>query len=178
MEIMSYSQKNNLDAQTLQFCPLSEFEQGTIYALLCEGYAPLIEELPQYTEVLQRQWQETDAFAFSMKDTSVADCFFITSYRGTPIGMGSFDPRNLPASASIGQNCLLPAYRGRGYGAMQLRHILHKLIQRQASNVIVVTSAHPFFVPAQRMYQACGFRETRRFPGDFATCIQYELTLT
>jgi len=27
------------------------------------------------------------------------------------------------------------------------------------------TGEHEFFYPAQRMYQACGFREKRRFPG-------------
>lgn len=30
----------------------------------------------------------------------------------------------------------------------------------------VSTSDHPFFVPAQRMYAACGFREVRRIRWD------------
>lgn len=175
---MSHLRKNTLDEQVLQFCPISDFEEGTIYALLCESYAPLIKVLPKSKESLHRQWQETDAFAFSMKETPVAECFFITCLQETPIGMGSFDPRNLPTSADIGQNCILPAYQGQGYGTLQLRHILHRLRQREASTVVVVTSRHPFFLPAQRMYQSCGFCETRRFPGDFAECIQYELILT
>jgi ribosomal protein S18 acetylase RimI-like enzyme len=173
---MKNGNAESLDGHELQFWPLTEFEQGTLYSLLSESYAGLIEAVPQYAEMLQRQWQETDTFAFSMKDTPIAECFFVTCSHKTPIGMGSIDPRNLPTSASIGQNCLLPAYRGRGYGTRQLHEMLRRLRQRRASRIVVVTSHHPFFLPAQRMYQSNGFRETRRFPGNFAECIQYELT--
>ncbi|MBN1515797.1 GNAT family N-acetyltransferase [Candidatus Sumerlaeota bacterium] len=176
---MQASQINESGGQPLQFRPLSAFQAGTIHDLLSECYASLLADLsePEHRAILQRQWQETDQFAFAMKDTPVGDCFFITCRQDVPIGMGSFDPRSLPGSASIGQNCVLPAYRGKGYGKFQLRHILALLRLRHASKIIVVTSAHPFFLPAQRMYQSCGFQETCRFPGVFAECIQYELTL-
>lgn len=175
---MNHSYKDNPSVQVLQFCPISEFEQGTIYDLLCESYAPLVDVFPQHADALRQQWQETDTFAFSMRDTPVAECFFITCYQNVPIGMGSFDPRELPVSARVGQNCLLPTYQGSGYGKLQIQHILDRLKKRGASKIIVVTGLHPFFLPAQRMYLSCGFCEARRFPGDFSECIQYELTLT
>ena len=44
----------------------------------------------------------------------------------------------------------------------------------------VSTNDHPFFVPAQRMYVACGFREARRMPWDrdprYQT-IEYEMEI-
>ena len=44
----------------------------------------------------------------------------------------------------------------------------------------VSTSENPFFTPAQRMYTACGFRETGRRPWDGGASqnvIEYEMKL-
>jgi hypothetical protein len=30
---------------------------------------------------------------------------------------------------------------------------------------VVSTSEHPFFLPARRNYESCGFKESRRFTG-------------
>ena len=162
---------NRHQRQILRFCPLSAYPPGTIYALLCESYAPLLQDIPKYANTLKQNWCETDRFAYAHANTPIGACFFLTCLGNTPIGMGSIDPRNRPR---IGQNCLLPAYRGRGFGAQQLQEMLRGLKQRKAKTIIAITSDHPFFLPAQRMYLSAGFRETRRFPGDFSPCIQFE----
>jgi hypothetical protein len=48
---------------------------------------------------------------------------------------------------------------------------------QQPETALVTTCDHPFFVPARRMYQACGFHEVRRVPWDRdpgRTIIEYE----
>ena len=45
---------------------------------------------------------------------------------------------------------------------------------------LVTTTEHPFFLPAQRMYVACGFREVSRLRSDDALpyrLIEYSLEL-
>ena len=161
--------------QSLEFRAVREFKKGLIYSLINDSYQGLLEIFPLHKEKLQHQWQTTDDFAFENKDTPVADCFFITCLKNIPIGMGSFDPRNSPESIEIGQNCILPEYRGNGFGKMQLLHILQLVKQQQPSRVQAVTNSHAFFLPAQRMYLSCGFQEKARFPGDIGVHIRYEM---
>jgi hypothetical protein len=41
----------------------------------------------------------------------------------------------------------------------------NRLRRLPVKRVIVATNEHPFFMPAQKMYLACGFAENRRYPG-------------
>ena len=159
----------------LCFRPIVEFEPGTLQVLLTESYATLLEALPRHAELLRRQWDEKDAFAFSAQDAAVADCFFVTCLGGRAIGMGSVDPRGVPARGRIGQNCILPEHRGRGFGAGQLREMVRRLAERGASTLCVSTGEHPFFLPARRMHESCGFQEVNRSVGPLGRLVHLEL---
>nr|AQS28971.1 hypothetical protein [uncultured archaeon] len=94
--------------------------------------------------------------------------------------MGSYDPRQGPEFGIIGDNCILPKFRGNGYGKKQIEEILKRFRERKFRNARVSTSEHPFFISAQKMYPSIGFNETRRFkkkPDSKYRDIEYEMKL-
>lgn len=72
----------------------------------------------------------------------------------------------MPAYAIVGHNCILPEFRGKGLGKQQIQEILRRFQTLGIKTARVLTNDHPFFLPAQRMYGAIGFRELRRIPWD------------
>ncbi len=145
----------------LTFESLSKHRPALIEQLLTESYAD-IPGTEQDRQKYQRQWRRADRDAFESPET-IGRCTFITCLNAEPIGMGSFDPRQGPAAGIIGQNCILPAYRGRGFGKRQVEEILRRMQSLGIRKAVVTTGNHSFFLPAQKMYLACGFREARRF---------------
>lgn len=81
-------------------------------------------------------------------------------------GFGSYDPRGKPEYGVIGHNCILPEFRGKGLGKQQIQEIFRRFQTIGIRTAKVSTNDHPFFVPAQWMYTASGFREVRRIPWD------------
>ena len=64
--------------------------------------------------------------------------------------------------------------------ASEAREILRRFKEIGIRQAKVSTNNHPFFIPAQRMYTACGFREVNRIPWDrdiSQNMIHYELDL-
>ena len=140
----------------LAFTLIAEHQAGTIFSLLRQSYSPI------WDDELEEKMQEFDREVFDNPDT-VGACTFISCLDGQPIGMASYDPRPGPELALIGHNCILPDYQQRGFGRQQIAEILGRLRAQHFTRVTVTTSEHPFFIPAQKMYQACGFKELRRF---------------
>jgi GNAT superfamily N-acetyltransferase len=74
----------------------------------------------------------------------------------------------------------LPEFRAKGFGTLQIKEILRRFKDAGYERAFVRTGEHPFFIPAQKMYLACGFKECERHPtGDqpnFGT-IDYEMYL-
>ena len=141
--------------------------------MLRESYAPI------WNDKLEENLRKADRGAFENPDT-IGACTFITCLDGQPIGFASYDPRQGPDLAIIGHNCILPEYQQRGFGRQQITEVLRRLKAKGFHKVVVTTSDHPFFAPAQRMYQSCGFRESRRFKqSQHAPCrtIEYEIEL-
>jgi GNAT superfamily N-acetyltransferase len=143
------------------FQPISDFSPGVIERILAESFAGLAANDEQRRKCREK-WAAADRETFANPDT-VGVCTFITTLDNRPIGVGSFDPRGGPEVGEIGYNCILPTYRGRGFGRAQLEEILRRIRQRGIGKAVVTTGDHPFFTAAQRMYLACGFVETRRF---------------
>ena len=155
------------------FTPITNQQPGTIFSLLSESYTPI------WNDELEETMRKFDREVFDNPHT-VGACTFITCLDGQPIGLASYDPRPGPELAIIGHNCILPDYQGQGFGRKQIAEILRRLGDQHFAKVTVTTSDHPFFVPAQKMYQACGFKETRRFhqhPGSLGQTIEYGLEL-
>jgi GNAT superfamily N-acetyltransferase len=163
--------------EPLTFEPLDGYPHGILEQMQIESYAGLHVSDAVRAEI-EHHWRKVDDLAFDNFDT-VGRNMFITCLAGKPIGLGAYDPRRGPEIGVIGQNCILPPYRNKGYGQRQILEILRRMRERQIRKAVVSTGEDDFFAPARRMYLACGFHETRRFTiydGEFH-CIEYQLDL-
>jgi GNAT superfamily N-acetyltransferase len=140
------------------FTALTKEEPGTIERLLRASYAELL--------TLDPLWKPEQANWVESHPETVGACLFLTRLDGRLAGFGSWDPRHGPEYGIVGHNCILPEFRRKGLGGRQIQEILLRLQMRGVRTARVTTSDHPFFVPAQRMYIALGFRETQRIPWD------------
>ena len=157
----------------LTFTPITDHQPGTIFSLLRQSYAPI------WNERMEANYRKVDQDVFANPDT-IGPCSFVTCLDDEPIGFACYDPRPGPELAVIGHNCILPTLQRRGFGTQQVAEILRRLKERGFHKITVTTSDHPFFVPAQRMYLAYGFEETRRFkeaPDSECQTIEYYLDL-
>jgi GNAT superfamily N-acetyltransferase len=129
----------------------------------------LLEELlavcsvgPSVGGAAARQWQdelhriERDVSGRRLRDAGA----FVTYLDDTPIGYGSPHLTESPGLGFVGFNCIVPEYRSRGYGRMQLGEIVRRLEACGVERIEATTSLHPFFLPARRMYVARGFKES------------------
>ncbi len=163
----------------IEFTPLLDQKPGTILSLLDRAYAQALKDDPALWEPERSKWAEYDREVFENRGT-VGAALFLTRVGGKLAGFGSWDPRGRPRSARIGFNCILPEFRGRGLGQAQLREILRRLREMGVQTVQVRTLDIPFFGPARRMYEACGFREIGRTPWPRANThnlVDYEIRL-
>jgi GNAT superfamily N-acetyltransferase len=161
-----------------EFVPLTEEKPGTIAAMLRASYAGLLESDTRWTSE-QANWDEYDRLVFAHPET-VGVCLFLTRVNGDIVGFASWDPRQKPRYGIVGHNCILPQFRGQGLGKQQIQEVLRRFHRLGIQTARATTCDHPFFVPAQRMYIACGFREVRRTAWDRdrnRVLIEYELTL-
>lgn len=149
---------------TLTYAPISRYRPGTLSGLIHESYAGLLRECPGRWKQESEKWEDFDRQAFAHPDT-IGKCVFVSCLDNKSIGLASYDPRHEPHYGLIGQNCVLPEHRGRGFGKQQILEILRRFRDRNTRAARVVTSEHPFFGPALKMYQSLGFKETRRFIG-------------
>ncbi|MEW5826423.1 MAG: GNAT family N-acetyltransferase [Candidatus Bipolaricaulota bacterium] len=167
-----------LGAGAVAFSPLGDEAPGTIAALLRASYAGLLRTDPQWEDEAAT-WDAYDREVFDSPKT-VGACLFLTRLAGRVAGFASWDPRGRPAHGSIGHNCILPELRRRGLGKLEIEEVLRRFQELGVRTAKVSTCDHPFFVPAQRMYLSCGFRETRRGAWErdpSAALIRYERRL-
>jgi GNAT superfamily N-acetyltransferase len=146
----------------LRYTPPSECEPGTILRLLEASYAALVEAEPEIWMPECQSWEASDRDAFEHPQT-VGACTFLTWAGSELVGFFAFDPRPRPLGL-VGHNCILPAFRGRGLGSRQLRELLGRLESIGIRRAQASTLDHPFFLPARRMYVACGFHQTGAIP--------------
>lgn len=145
----------------LSFKPLTAHKSGIIFNLLKESYGELAKIKPEYISEWGKDWIEFDNEIFQYSNT-VGVCGFISYLDIETVGFASYDPRKYPIGI-IGHNCILPQFRGNGYGKQQINEILKRFRNMNFRKAIVSTNEYEFFYPAQRMYLACGFSEKRRF---------------
>ena len=158
---------------TCRFERVSAFPRGTLFAMLSDAYSCD----PRFAESWSGDWKAFDDFFFD--DPRIADrCGFVTVAEGEPVGFVSWDPRRRPESEEIGYNCIRSEFKGRGYGTLQIQEAVRRICPDRPRRIVVTTSA--LLVPAQRMYERAGCRETGRrecahFSGEL---IDYEYLLT
>lgn len=143
----------------LVFKPMTDHPRGTIVALLVQSYQGTHSFAPWLSR-LREEWKEYDDQIFDHPKT-VGTAGFVSYRRRSIVGFATWDPRNHPV-AIVGHNCILPEFRKQGFGKMQMEEVLQRLRTLKFTKVCVTTGDHPFFLPARKMYLACGFRETRR----------------
>ena len=139
----------------LTFNEIAKYEPGIICDLLFACYEQILDD------GLQEQFLQFDRDVFENLGT-VGACTFITALGRQIIGMASYDPRQAPELGIIGHNCILPEQQGKGYGKQQILEIIRRLKLRHIRRATAMTSEHPFFTPACRMYLSCGFAEVER----------------
>jgi RimJ/RimL family protein N-acetyltransferase len=163
----------------LSFAKLSGFKNGLIFALLSKSYFDLLNKYKlKHKKDMIDNWKKFDEAAFNNLNT-IGKCVFVTSLGKKVIGFGSYDPRQWPEIGVIGHNCILPEFRGHGYGIAQIIETIKRFRKKKYKKARASTGDHPFFLASQKMYLSCGFKETRRFKKegtDFSE-IEYELYL-
>jgi len=142
-------------AACLVFRPAAQSEPGLVYSILASCYAGLLDS------AFENRLREFDRDVCTNPRT-VGACTIISSVDSDIVGLVSYDPRQGPLVGVIGHNGILPPYRQRGYGTQQIVEVLRIFRTRGYDRARVSTSEHPFFQPARRMYEACGFQEYRR----------------
>ena len=154
-------------------------QRGLIASMLKRSYTDLVELDQQHWGPEVPKWEEFDREVFEHPDT-VGTCVLLTWSGDRLVGFASYDPRQRPEFGIVGHNCVLPEFRGNGFGKQQIQEIVRRFRAMGIRLAQVSTSENPFFTPAQRMYTACGFRETGRRPWDgdaSQNVIEYEMKL-
>jgi GNAT superfamily N-acetyltransferase len=144
----------------IEFKKFGKYHEGIIFSLLSRSYQAYFQYDPKIEAVWKQAWAEYDQSVFENPET-VGASGFISSIGGCVIGFASWDPRQYPCGV-IGHNCVLPKFRGKGYGVAQVKEVLRILKGSGFREVEVTTGAHEFFQPAQKVYKACGFEELER----------------
>lgn len=164
----------------LRFAPLPhDQEPGLIASMLKRSYADFLESDPEHWEPEVPDWEQFDREVFDHPDT-VGSCVFLSWSGDQLVGFGSYDPRQAPVSGFVGHNCILPEFRGRGFGKQQMREILRRFRAKGIRTAKTCTLGGKKHIPANRMYLACGFQETNRQPWNrdaSQTIIEYEMKL-
>lgn len=155
---MSYARK------MLSFTSITKHNPGLIASLLFRSYAQILESEPEYWEREKENWFRYDYNVFQNIDKH-RNCIFVTCINTEVIGFASFYQTRNSKLGLIGHNCILPEFCGHGYGKQQISEILERYKNLGVKRIVVKTNAHPFFIPAQKMYLSCGFRETKRAVG-------------
>jgi GNAT superfamily N-acetyltransferase len=145
-----------------RFDPIRAHRPGALLDLLTRSYQEVLDVDPERWDPEAERWKEFDAAAFA--EPVVGACVFVTCAGGSPIGFGSYEPKDAH-TGWVGHNCIVPASRNVGYGGRQLAEIVRRMRARGLREILVTTSEHPFFQPARSMYEAAGFVETGRRAG-------------
>jgi RimJ/RimL family protein N-acetyltransferase len=141
----------------LTFTKATHSDPGIVYTILSTCFAEILDP------PLQQSLRQFDREVFANPDT-VGACTLIASAANETIGLLSYDPRPGPRYGIIGYNGILPSHRRQGYGRRQIQEIVRILTTRDFKAARVTTSLHPFFEPARRMYEACGFHRIGTMP--------------
>lgn len=147
----------------VSFTPISQYKPGDLSKIIRESYSQLVENDPRYWKHEEVNWDYFDKQAFAVSEIGM--CLFVTCLDEQPVGLAAWDPRNFPEYGTIGQNCILPEFRGKGLGTIQIQEVLRIFRENNARKAKVTTSEHPFFETAQKMYKSLGFNEVKRYVG-------------
>lgn len=135
----------------ISFKKFSEFPRGTMYDILRDAYSFDSRNI----EIWNDNWLESDAFFYD--NLEIADKYgLVTCLDDYPIGFATWDPRNIPEYVEIGHNGIRSAYKGCGYGRMQLQEAICRIRFYDGLKKIIVCTNSNFVAP--RNYESVGFK--------------------
>lgn len=146
----------------LFFTDIHQVGTGVLASLLERSYAELLASGKEYWQKENENWKAFDREAFA--SSKIGACVFLSWSGDQLVGFGSFDPRGVPQFCRVGHHCILPDYRGRGFGRVQLNEILRRIAAFSPREFRVSTLDHVFFTHARRLYERAGFRVVAQHP--------------
>lgn len=159
----------------IEFKKISEFPKGTLYSQLIDAYSFDENCMLRWGAM----WKEYDDFFYENLETIADKYGFITVVDDVAVGHITWDPRNSPEYVSIGHNCIISNYKGKGYGKIQIQEAIRRIKTNDVKKIIVTTNE--ITLPAQKNYESVGFQRINKrknndfpFAGDY---IDYEMNL-
>lgn len=159
----------------IEYKSFTDFPRGTMYSILKDAYSYDSRNI----KIWYDNWKEADTFFYD--NPEIAEKFgLVTCLSGKPIGFVTWDPRNQPEYVEIGHNAIIEAYKGNGYGHMQLEEALYRIKQYPGLKRIIVCTNDKLVAP--KNYESVGFslydrkenRTESAYNGDY---LYYEIVL-
>ncbi len=104
-----------------------------------------------------KAWDEHKTEDIRQELFAEPDNSFVTEVDGQVVGFCCLHPDASTGIGEVGQNGVHPNFKGRGYGARQLRFVLDELRRRGMKVAEVQTGLNDGHAPARRMYERAGF---------------------
>lgn len=135
----------------IEFKSFTEFPRGTMYDILCDAYS----FDTRNRKIWEENWRESDNFFYD--NPQIAEKYgFVTCLDGSPIGFIVWDPRQRPEYVELGHNGIREAYKGKGYGHLQLAEAIRRIKEYEGLKRIIVCTNKKLVAP--RNYESVGFR--------------------
>jgi GNAT superfamily N-acetyltransferase len=141
--------------------PLRPEDWPAIEAMIKRIWAIGVDFLREQTygfQVAGKPWHERKAPAVRQELYDQAAHSFVTEIDGQVIGFCCLHLDPSTGIGEVGHNGVHPDYRGKGYGARQLRFILGELRRQGMRIAEVQTALNEGHAPARRMYEGAGFK--------------------
>ena len=139
-----------------------EADRETLVDLIVQGFADVTvhrwrEE--RYGVIGGRAWDEWKADDMRTIDIN---CVVVAEIDGTPVGFATFHVNEKTRIGTVGNNAVLPAYRGQGIGGQLDARVLALIEEAGMEFAQVSTGLEDCYEPARRMYERQGFKPLNR----------------
>ena len=151
-----------MNATDVTIRPALEADREKLIELIVQGFAEVTvhrwrEE--RYGVIGGRTWDEwkaDDVRAIDVANVVIAEA------DGKPVGLATFHVNEETRIGMVGNNAVLPAYRGRGIGGLLHARVLELIAAAGMEFAQVTTGLDDCYEPARRMYERQGFQPLYR----------------
>jgi GNAT superfamily N-acetyltransferase len=139
-----------------------EADRETLVELIVRGFADVTvnrwrEE--RYGVIGGRTWDEWKADDMRQIDVSQV---VIAEVEGAAVGFATYHLNKVTSIGTVGNNAVMPAYRGRGIGGQLHARVLELIEEAGMEFAQVSTGLDDLYEPARRMYERQGFKPLYR----------------
>ena len=151
-----------MNATDVTIRPALEADREKLVELIVQGFAEVTvhrwrEE--RYGVIGGRAWDEWKAD--DVRAIDVANVV-IAEVAGRAVGFATFHVNEETRIGTVGNNAVLPAYRGRGIGGLLHARVLELIAAAGMEFAQVSTGLDDCYEPARRMYERQGFQPLYR----------------